>query len=75
MADTPATAKRSRRLRAASRIVGTYVANNAYSAKDLPNLLAKVCQALSALRVEPAPAAERPKPAIPRLGNRQRRNI
>ena len=47
-----------------TEIVAAHVSNNTVSVADLPTLINQVYQSLSTIGTAPAPAAERPQPAV-----------
>src|SRR5258708_39658791 len=47
-----------------TEIVAAHVSNNTVAVADLPQLINQVYQSLSTLGTAPAPAAERPQPAV-----------
>jgi predicted transcriptional regulator len=47
-----------------TEIVAAHVSNNTVSVADLPTLISQVFQSLSTIGTAPAPAAERPQPAV-----------
>jgi predicted transcriptional regulator len=47
-----------------TEIVAAHVSNNTVSVADLPTLISQVFQSLSTIGAAPAPAAERPQPAV-----------
>ncbi|MGE5203141.1 MAG: MucR family transcriptional regulator [Acidobacteriota bacterium] len=48
-----------------TEIVAAHVSNNTVAANDLPQLISQVYQSLAGVGKGPAPAAERPEPAVP----------
>jgi predicted transcriptional regulator len=48
-----------------TEIVAAHVSNNTVAANDLPQLISSVYQSLAGVGKGPAPAAERPEPAVP----------
>jgi len=48
-----------------TEIVAAHVSNNMVAANDLPQLISSVYQSLAGVGKGPAPAAERPEPAVP----------
>ncbi|HTS92804.1 MAG TPA: MucR family transcriptional regulator [Stellaceae bacterium] len=48
-----------------TEIVAAHVSNNTVAANDLPQLISSVYQSLAGVGKAPAPAAERPEPAVP----------
>src|SRR3979490_2998094 len=47
-----------------TEIVAAHVSNNTVAVADLPQLINQVYQSLSTIGTAPAPAAERPQPAV-----------
>ena len=47
-----------------TEIVAAHVSNNTVAVADLPNLINQVYQSLSTIGTAPAPAPERPQPAV-----------
>ncbi len=47
-----------------TEIVAAHVSNNTVSVADLPTLISQVFQSLSTIGAAPAPAVERPQPAV-----------
>ena len=48
-----------------TEIVAAHVSNNTVAANELPQLISQVYQSLAGVGKGPAPAAERPEPAVP----------
>ncbi|HSK39656.1 MAG TPA: MucR family transcriptional regulator [Arenibaculum sp.] len=48
-----------------TEIVAAHVSNNTVAVTDLPQLIEQVFKTLANVGVEPAPAQERPQPAVP----------
>jgi len=48
-----------------TEIVAAHVSNNTVAVTDLPQLIEQVYKTLANVGVEPAPAVERPQPAVP----------
>src|SRR3954451_12908160 len=48
-----------------TEIVAAHVSNNTVAVTDLPQLIEQVYRTLANVGVEPAPAVERPQPAVP----------
>ena len=48
-----------------TEIVAAHVSNNTVAANELPQLISPVYQSLAGVGKGPAPAAERPEPAVP----------